>query len=114
MGKGIDPRATARVWAPLSITRLPSHKQRRTEGLTTHPPNNVPFGVTYEKIGTIQRRLAWPLHKDDTLSRSGRSTDLNIYCFAFLFFFLHRTTSLNPPLPVHNPFKLASHQYFGF
>src|SRR5882724_10630239 len=26
-----------------------------------------------------QRRLAWPLHKDDTLSRSGRSTDLNIY-----------------------------------
>ncbi|EIW58387.1 uncharacterized protein TRAVEDRAFT_123363, partial [Trametes versicolor FP-101664 SS1] len=39
----------------------------------------VTFGVTYEKIGTIQRRLAWPLHKDDTLSRSGRSTDLNIY-----------------------------------
>ncbi|PPQ97019.1 hypothetical protein CVT26_001124 [Gymnopilus dilepis] len=35
---------------------------------------NVPFGVTYEKIGTIQRRLAWPLHKDDTLSRSGRPT----------------------------------------
>ncbi|KAF8959627.1 hypothetical protein BDZ97DRAFT_1633591, partial [Flammula alnicola] len=42
-------------------------------------PTSVPFGVTYEKIGTIQRRLAWPLHKDDTLSRSGRSTDLNIY-----------------------------------
>ncbi|PCH37962.1 hypothetical protein WOLCODRAFT_66093 [Wolfiporia cocos MD-104 SS10] len=42
----------------------------------------VPFGVTYEKIGTIQRRLAWPLHKDDTLSRSGRPTGLNIY-FAF-------------------------------
>ncbi|KDQ31975.1 hypothetical protein PLEOSDRAFT_1034298, partial [Pleurotus ostreatus PC15] len=40
---------------------------------------NVPFGVTYEKIGTIQRRLAWPLHKDDTLSRSGRPTGLNIY-----------------------------------
>ncbi|PCH44556.1 hypothetical protein WOLCODRAFT_76806, partial [Wolfiporia cocos MD-104 SS10] len=44
----------------------------------------VPFGVTYEKIGTIQRRLAWPLHKDDTLSRSGRPTGLNIY-FAFYF-----------------------------
>ncbi|KAF8890301.1 hypothetical protein CPB84DRAFT_1683639, partial [Gymnopilus junonius] len=43
------------------------------------PITYVPFGVTYEKIGTIQRRLAWPLHKDDTLSRSGRSTDLNIY-----------------------------------
>ena len=23
------------------------------------------FGSTYPKIGTIQRRLAWPLHKDD-------------------------------------------------
>ncbi|TBU35820.1 hypothetical protein BD311DRAFT_814122, partial [Dichomitus squalens] len=41
----------------------------------------VPFGVTYEKIGTKQRRLAWPLHKDDTLSRSGRPTGLNIYLF---------------------------------
>ncbi|KIK24451.1 hypothetical protein PISMIDRAFT_98488, partial [Pisolithus microcarpus 441] len=39
----------------------------------------VPFGVTYVKIGTIQRRLAWPLHKDDTLFRSGRPTGLNIY-----------------------------------
>ncbi|KAG1797623.1 uncharacterized protein BJ212DRAFT_1289521, partial [Suillus subaureus] len=35
------------------------------------------------KIGTIQRRLAWPLHKDDTLSRSGRPTGLNIYYFFF-------------------------------
>ncbi|KIM36864.1 hypothetical protein M413DRAFT_77714, partial [Hebeloma cylindrosporum] len=55
----------------------------------------VPFGVTYEKIGTIQRRLAWPLHKDDTLSRSGRSTDLNIYfvpCLhGFVFFFISLT-----------------------
>ncbi|PBK92875.1 hypothetical protein ARMGADRAFT_930086, partial [Armillaria gallica] len=50
----------------------------------------VPFGVTYEKIGTIQRRLAWPLHKDDTLSRSGRSTDLNIY-FIHLTFFIYST-----------------------
>ena len=23
------------------------------------------FGSTYTKVGTIQRRLAWPLHKDD-------------------------------------------------
>ena len=47
----------------------------------------VPFGVTYEKIGTIQRRLAWPLHKDDTLSRSGRPTGLNIYCFCYFQFY---------------------------
>ncbi|KAI5824289.1 hypothetical protein K523DRAFT_197085, partial [Schizophyllum commune Tattone D] len=44
----------------------------------TYTPH-VPFGVTYEKFGTIQRRLAWPLHKDDTLFRSGRPTGLNIY-----------------------------------
>ncbi|KIK69085.1 hypothetical protein GYMLUDRAFT_152722 [Collybiopsis luxurians FD-317 M1] len=43
----------------------------------------VPFGVTYENIGTIQRRLAWPLHKDDTLFQSGSSTELNIY-FVFI------------------------------
>ena len=50
----------------------------------TISPSIVPFGVTYEKIGTIQRRLAWPLHKDDTLSRSGRPTGLNIYFFPSL------------------------------
>ncbi|KAF9260004.1 hypothetical protein L218DRAFT_1055249, partial [Marasmius fiardii PR-910] len=44
-----------------------------------------PFGVSYVKIGTIQRRLAWPLHKDDTLFRSGRPTGLNIYFFALWF-----------------------------
>ena len=55
-----------------------------------HPQTyiSVPFGVTYEKIGTIQRRLAWPLHKDDTLSRSGRPTGLNIYFASSLFVFL--------------------------
>jgi hypothetical protein len=40
---------------------------------------HVPFGVTYDKIGTIQRRLAWPLHKDDTLVQSGSATADNIY-----------------------------------
>ncbi|KAJ3727687.1 hypothetical protein C8R42DRAFT_572275 [Lentinula raphanica] len=47
---------------------------------------HVPFGVTYEKFGTIQRRLAWPLHKDDTLFRSGRPTGLNIYFAIFRHF----------------------------
>ncbi|KAF9073208.1 hypothetical protein BDP27DRAFT_1216306 [Rhodocollybia butyracea] len=75
----------------------------------------VPFGVTYEKIGTIQRRLAWPLHKDDTLSRSGRSTDLNIY-FLLLFYFafvLSRSlyTRKNKHLPHAAPLR-ASDFYF--
>ena len=26
--------------------------------------DSAPFGCTHTKIGTIQRRLAWPLHKD--------------------------------------------------
>ncbi|KAG2749818.1 hypothetical protein P692DRAFT_20924255, partial [Suillus brevipes Sb2] len=43
-----------------------------------------PLRGDIRKIGTIQRRLAWPLHKDDTLSRSGRPTGLNIYCSFFL------------------------------
>ncbi|KAH9957586.1 hypothetical protein BC827DRAFT_1137568, partial [Russula dissimulans] len=47
----------------------------------------APFGDAYEKIGTIQRRLAWPLHKDDTLFQSGRPTGLNIY---FLFALIER------------------------
>jgi hypothetical protein len=45
----------------------------------------APFGDAYEKIGTIQRRLAWPLHKDDTLFQSGRPTGLNIYFFPQLY-----------------------------
>ncbi|KAI0298120.1 hypothetical protein B0F90DRAFT_1633045, partial [Multifurca ochricompacta] len=44
----------------------------------------APFGDAYEKIGTIQRRLAWPLHKDDTLFQSGRPTGLNIYFYAII------------------------------
>ncbi|KAF8258381.1 hypothetical protein EI94DRAFT_1622704 [Lactarius quietus] len=46
----------------------------------------APFGDAYEKIGTIQRRLAWPLHKDDTLFQSGRPTGLNIYFFTRISF----------------------------
>ena len=67
------------LMAPVSLTRRLSKSQKSGHPLTSAPPFSVPFGVTYEKIGTIQRRLAWPLHKDDTLSRSGRPTGLNIY-----------------------------------
>ena len=38
-----------------------------------------PLRSDIRKIGTIQRRLAWPLHKDDTLFQSGRPSGLNIY-----------------------------------
>ncbi|KIM50908.1 hypothetical protein SCLCIDRAFT_144502, partial [Scleroderma citrinum Foug A] len=50
---------------------------------------------------TIQRRLAWPLHKDDTLSRSGRPTGLNIY-FVFYIFIL--------PLALRRP-HCSSHDF---
>ena len=36
----------------------------------------VYFGSTYTKIGTIQRRLAWPLRKDDTQNREA----FHIFC----------------------------------
>ncbi|KAH9991664.1 hypothetical protein BJV74DRAFT_962813, partial [Russula compacta] len=52
----------------------------------------APFGDAYEKIGTIQRRLAWPLHKDDTLFQSGRPTGLNIY-FYLISPFIERSLS---------------------
>ncbi|KAJ7124385.1 hypothetical protein C8R44DRAFT_783412, partial [Mycena epipterygia] len=45
-----------------------------------------PLRGVIRKIGTIQRRLAWPLHKDDTLFRSGRPTGLNIYASCNNFF----------------------------
>ncbi|EJD48214.1 hypothetical protein AURDEDRAFT_61051, partial [Auricularia subglabra TFB-10046 SS5] len=41
----------------------------------------VPFGVTYVKIGTIQRRLAWPLHKDDTLRSEWHHLRMAIFIF---------------------------------
>ena len=34
------------------------------------------FGSTYTKIGTILRRLAWPLRKDDTQNREA----FHIFC----------------------------------
>ena len=45
------------------------------------------FGSTYTKIGTIQRRLAWPLRKDDTQNREA----FHIFCqLLFLKFrFVH-------------------------
>ncbi|KAF5322664.1 hypothetical protein D9619_002219 [Psilocybe cf. subviscida] len=80
--------------------RGPNKMQESTQPHTHTTQASVPFGVTYEKIGTIQRRLAWPLHKDDTLSRSGRSTDLNIY-------FVLTVREVQPPCP-HVTYSVAS------
>ena len=80
------PRGSARATRDLNKMQNSTHAHPEPTMLT------VPFGVTYEKIGTIQRRLAWPLHKDDTLSRSGRPTGLNIYCHlnSYTLFLLDR------------------------
>ncbi|KAI0260906.1 hypothetical protein BC834DRAFT_830964 [Gloeopeniophorella convolvens] len=63
--------------------------QTCTHATPCHTLSTAPFGDAYEKIGTIQRRLAWPLHKDDTLFQSGRPTGLNIY---FPFYPSHRSS----------------------
>ncbi|KAH9963560.1 hypothetical protein BC827DRAFT_1128734, partial [Russula dissimulans] len=63
-------------------TRDSNEMKSFTRAYSRRPTIIAPFGDAYEKIGTIQRRLAWPLHKDDTLFQSGRPTGLNIY-FAF-------------------------------
>ncbi|KAI0043579.1 hypothetical protein FA95DRAFT_1498387, partial [Auriscalpium vulgare] len=60
-------------------TRRPNKSQTCARGASRRADTIAPFGDAYEKIGTIQRRLAWPLHKDDTLFQSGRPTGLNIY-----------------------------------
>ena len=42
------------------------------------------FGLTYIKIGTIQRRLAWPLRKDDTQNREAFQTFFEILWFSII------------------------------
>ncbi len=41
------------------------------------------MSVTSDKIGTIQRRLAWPLRKDDMIVREGTTF---LVFFGFCFF----------------------------
>ena len=48
---------------------VPPHHQRAHISGTLPTPKCTRFGGTYNKIGTIQRRLAWPLRKDDTQIR---------------------------------------------
>ena len=42
-------------------------------------------GSTYIKIGTIQRRLAWPLRKDDTQIREAFQILIPLASFLFTF-----------------------------
>ena len=58
-------------------------------------------GSTYTKIGTIQRRLAWPLRKDDTQIRE-----------AFQIFFLCGRDILNKLYELHCHFLLQITKYY--
>ncbi|CAN7028879.1 unnamed protein product, partial [Brassica rapa subsp. trilocularis] len=67
-----------------------SEKQKLSLYIDGVPKVIVPSG-TSDKIGTIQRRLAWPLRKDDThKSRNGPN-------FFFSFFFANRSPSSSSP-----------------
>ena len=48
---------------------LYSREMKNTYLFVTKQTNCACSGSTYIKIGTIQRRLAWPLRKDDTQIR---------------------------------------------
>ena len=76
-------RAQALIIAHGDRTRGPDKMSISTRQQGIYIMIIAPFGDAYEKIGTIQRRLAWPLHKDDTLFQSGRPTGLNIYFFPY-------------------------------
>ena len=39
---------------------------KRQDSLSIKMGNECLLGITHTKIGTIHRRLAWPLRKDDT------------------------------------------------
>ena len=51
--------------------QLLSYSMVKTESTSCKIRNEISarFGSTYTKVGTIQRRLAWPLRKDDTQIR---------------------------------------------
>ncbi len=104
-GRAIDRESPrVRFCRQARATRDSSKMQKPALLAVTPQPLYVPFGVTYEKIGTIQRRLAWPLHKDDTLSRSGRPTGLNIYFSSSL---KSSSSTVHGGFGLHNLFGLT-------
>ena len=70
--------------AQTSVTHATNKMKIFTFNIRCCSQITAPFGDAYEKIGTTQRRLGWPLHKDDTLFQSGRPTGLHIY-FSLVF-----------------------------
>ena len=66
------------VGLPLGATSLVAHPMDADITTLSLELYRACSGSTYIKIGTIQRRLAWPLRKDDTQNRE-----------AFHIFWLH-------------------------
>ncbi|THU72411.1 hypothetical protein C4D60_Mb04t11820 [Musa balbisiana] len=68
-----------RVGCSRSLKQMPFVRQSDGSDLGTWVGKEVVSSETSDKIGTIQRRLAWPLRKDDThKSRNGP----NFFSFA--------------------------------
>ena len=57
------------VGLPLGATSLVAHPMDADITTLSLELYRACSGSTYIKIGTIQRRLAWPLRKDDTQNR---------------------------------------------
>ena len=63
-------------WSPTSTLCILRAVDRYARGWSK---GRACFGNTYTKIGTIQRRLAWPLRKDDTQIREAFQIFGHIY-----------------------------------
>ncbi|CAL9026496.1 unnamed protein product, partial [Prunus brigantina] len=77
----------------------------------------VPSG-TSDKIGTIQRRLAWPLRKDDTHKSRNGPNFFALFCHSFFFFCaLHGvySQSQGPKAKIHCSYRgFGSYKHFAF
>ena len=78
--------ASHNYWARVLQLLKPRHLEPMLRNKKSHC--SARFGSTYTKIGKIQRRLAWPLRKDDTQIREAfhifkqpHSTGRSAQCF---------------------------------
>ena len=62
------------VGLPLGATSLVAHPMDADITTLSLELYRACSGSTYIEIGTIQRRLAWPLRKDDTQNREAFQT----------------------------------------